>query len=174
MSADDHPGFRELTGCYEPSGIFQLADGRFIVVEDEAQCPLSLLHFDDSGPVDCTPLRLPSPHRDDDDHWRLDDLEAVTGDHAGCVYAITSHSRDNAGDERSAREKLLRFRVAGGEMVEARLVVDLKRALTAAPPSAGRGCRPPAGEEGRRPEHRRAGNAGRPACTDAGFSQPTA
>ncbi|MBO3706154.1 MAG: DUF3616 domain-containing protein [Candidatus Accumulibacter sp.] len=134
MSADDHPGFRELTGCYEPSGIFQLADGRFIVVEDEAQCPLSLLHFDDSGPVDCTPLRLPSPHRDDDDHWRLDDLEAVTGDHAGCVYAITSHSRDNAGDERSAREKLLRFRVAGGEMVEARLVVDLKRALTAAHP----------------------------------------
>lgn len=134
MSADDRPCFRELTGCYEPSGIFQLADGRFIVVEDEEQWPLSLLRFDASGPIDCTPLRLPAAHRDDTDRWRLDDLEAVTGDHSGCVYAVTSHSRNNAGDERPVREKLLRFRVAGGEMVEARMVVDLKRALAATHP----------------------------------------
>ena len=136
MSAADPPRFRALTGCHEPSGIFQLADGRFIVVEDEERCPLSLLHFADSGPVGCTPLRLPAtPHDDDhDDHWRLDDLEAVTGDHAGYVYAVTSHSRNKAGDERPEREKLLRFRVAGGDMVEARMVVDLKRALIAAHP----------------------------------------
>ncbi|HCV13379.1 MAG TPA: hypothetical protein DGC76_06745 [Candidatus Accumulibacter sp.] len=134
MSADVRPCFRTLTGCYEPSGIFQLADGRFIVVEDEEQCPLSLLRFDGSGPVDCTPLRLPTQRRDDAEYWQLDDLEAVTGDQAGYVYALTSHSRNTAGDEKPAREKLLRFRVAGGEVVEARLVVDLKPALTAAHP----------------------------------------
>lgn len=134
MSPDDHPRFRPLTGCYEPSGIFQLDDGRFIVVEDEEQWPLSLLQLDAHGPVDCTRLRLPATAGDDGDRWRFDDLEAVTGDHAGCVYAITSHSRSKAGDARAAREKLLRFRVAAGEMIEARVVVDLKQALTAAHP----------------------------------------
>ena len=134
MIADDRPRFRTLTGCYEPSGIFQLADGRFIVVEDEEQCPFSLLRFDGHGPVECRPLRLPAKQRDDEQLWRLDDLEAVTGDAADHIYALTSHSRSKAGDERPEREKLLRFRVAGAEMVEARVVVDLKRALTAAHP----------------------------------------
>ncbi|MCM8611006.1 DUF3616 domain-containing protein [Accumulibacter sp.] len=134
MRAEDIPRFRPLTGCYEPSGIYQLDDGRFIVVEDEEECPLSLLQLDDRGPLACTPLRLPAAVRDDGEHWRFDDLEAVTGDHAGRVYAVTSHSRNKAGDARPAREKLLRFRVAAGEMIEARVVVDLKHALTAAHP----------------------------------------
>ena len=35
MPPNDIPIFQPLTGVYEASGIQQLADGRFIVIEDE-------------------------------------------------------------------------------------------------------------------------------------------
>lgn len=41
--------FLALTGLYEPSAIQQLADGRFLVVEDEKQHPISLLTISPSG-----------------------------------------------------------------------------------------------------------------------------
>jgi hypothetical protein len=41
--SEDPPQFRELTGVYEPSAVHQLADGRFIVVEDEERHPIDLL-----------------------------------------------------------------------------------------------------------------------------------
>lgn len=134
MLADDIPRFRTLTGIYEPSGIRQLADGRFIVVEDEQQRPLSVLQIHADGRVDCSALPPPDTPAADDDFWRLDDLEGVALDRSGYVYAITSHSRNSAGDAEPSREKLVRFRVAGDRVIEPRMVVGLKRALIAAHP----------------------------------------
>lgn len=37
------PEFRPLTGLYEPSAIVQLADERFLIVEDEKSHPFSLV-----------------------------------------------------------------------------------------------------------------------------------
>jgi hypothetical protein len=48
---------------------------------------------------------------------------------AGYLYAITSHSRNSAGDEEAAREKLVRFRIQGNRVVEPKVVTGLKRAL---------------------------------------------
>jgi len=121
--------FQPLTGLYEPSSIQQLADGRFLVVEDEKSHPFSLVTISAAGDVSSTPLLPPAGN---DAAWKLDDLEALALDRAGYVYALTSHSRDAEGDEKKARDKLVRFRVEGGRMVEPMLVRGLKPALVAA------------------------------------------
>jgi len=123
--------FLPLTGLYEPSSIQQLADGRFLVVEDEKSHPFSLVTISAAGDVSSTPLLPPAG---DDAAWKLDDLEALALDRAGVVYALTSHSRDDDGDEKKARDKLLRFRIEDGRMVEPMLVRSLKPALAAAHP----------------------------------------
>jgi hypothetical protein len=124
--------FQPLTGLYEPSSIQQLADGRFLVVEDEKNHPFSLLTISAEGEVSSTPLLPPAG---DDAAWKLDDLEALALDRAGYVYALTSHSRDAEGEEKKARDKLVRFRVEDGRMVEPMLVRGLKPALVAAHPA---------------------------------------
>ncbi|MDO9221297.1 MAG: DUF3616 domain-containing protein [Thiobacillus sp.] len=123
--------FQPLTGLYEPSSIQQLADGRFLVVEDEKSYPFSLVTISAAGEVSSTPLLPPAG---DDAAWKLDDLEALALDRAGYVYALTSHSRNTEGDEKKARDKLVRFRVEGGRMVEPMLVRGLKPALVRANP----------------------------------------
>ncbi|MDO9008183.1 MAG: DUF3616 domain-containing protein [Thiobacillus sp.] len=124
--------FQPLTGLYEPSSIQQLADGRFLVVEDEKSHPFSLVTISTAGEVSSTPLLPPAG---DDAGWKLDDLEALALDRAGYVYALTSHSRDAEGDEKKARDKLVRFRVEGGRMVEPMLVRGLKPALVRVNPA---------------------------------------
>lgn len=125
--------FRELTGIHEPSAIQQLEDGRFLVVEDEKQYPFSLVTLGPDGSVGSTPLRLESLAADDA-FAKLDDLEGIALDRAGFIYAITSHSRDDDGDEKKSRDKLVRFRIEGDRVVAPKVVKGLKPALTAAHP----------------------------------------
>lgn len=121
--------FQPLTGIYEPSGIQQLPDGRFLVIEDEKEHPLSLVTIGADGQVKTTALTAGLFQRFSS-FWELDDLEGLAADRAGCVYAITSHSRDDDGDEKRSREKLVRFRVDGDRVVDPKVVNGLKRALT--------------------------------------------
>lgn len=135
MTAHDTPEFLPLTGIHEPSAIQQLADGRFLVLEDERQRPFSLVDIRSDGRVDSTPLRpgwLEGWLDSDDDFWKLDDLEGIALDDAENIYAITSHSRDGDGDERKSRDKLVRFRIEEGRVVAPRVVKGLKPALRAA------------------------------------------
>jgi hypothetical protein len=118
---------------YEPSAIQQLPDGRFLVVEDEKAHPFALVAIDADGAVAATPL-TPGWLDFDDGFWKLDDLEGLTLDRAGWLYAITSHSRDGDGDEKKSRNKLVRFRIEGNRVVDARVVKDLRPALAAAHP----------------------------------------
>jgi hypothetical protein len=129
MSNGEVPAFRPLTGIYEPSAIQQLPDGRFLVVEDEKEHPLSLVTIDADGAVTTTPLTAGLLQMFSS-FWKLDDLEGLTADHAGFVYAITSHSRDDDGDEKKSREKLVRFRVEGDRVVDPKVIDGLKDALT--------------------------------------------
>ena len=122
--------FHLLTGCFEPSAIQQLPDGRFLVVEDERSHPLSLVTIGPDGRADSTEL-TPGLLQVFSDFWKLDDLEGLALDRAGFVYAITSHSRNDGGDEKSSRERLVRFRIDGDRVVSPKVVDGLKRALTA-------------------------------------------
>ena len=133
MPPNDIPIFQPLSGVYEPSGIQQLADGRFLVVEDEKQHALSLLRITGDH-VSHTALGAQFWSWGDSDFWNLDDLEGIAADRAGNIYAITSHSRDSDGDERKSRERLVRFRIEGDKVVDPRVVGSLKRDLMAAHP----------------------------------------
>lgn len=123
------PAFQPLTGIYEPSAIQQLADGRFLVIEDEKSDPFTLVTLGVDGTVSTQPLRARLLQLFSS-FWSLDDLEGLALDSAGFVYAITSHSRDDAGDEAKSREKLVRFRIEGHRVVGPKVVGGLKRALT--------------------------------------------
>jgi hypothetical protein len=126
----DIPTFLPLTGIYEPSAVQQLPDGRFLVVEDEKEHPLSLVTIGADGTVRTTALTA-SLFQTFSSFWKLDDLEGLTSDRAGFIYAITSHSRDDDGDDKPSREKLVRFRVEGDGVVDPKVVDGLKQALTA-------------------------------------------
>ena len=125
--------FLPLSGVYEPSAIGQLADGRFLVVEDEKQHPFSLISMDAAGRTSSTALS-PGWFEGSEAIWKLDDLEGLAVDRVGRVYVLTSHSRDGDGDEKKSRDKLARFRLDGDRIVEPVVVSGLKRALAAAHP----------------------------------------
>jgi hypothetical protein len=134
MTPNNMPAFHPLTGIYEPSAIQQLADGRFLVVEDEKKHPFSLVTISADGNVSSTPLGPGLPEADDA-FGKLDDLEAVALDRSGYIYALTSHSRDSDGDEKKSREKLVRFRIDGERVVAPVVVRGLKPALVATHPA---------------------------------------
>jgi hypothetical protein len=125
--------FQPLTGLYEPSAIQQLPDGRFLVVEDEKDHSFSLLTLTANGDVSTKALG-PAWFHGTDPIWKLDDLEGLACDSAGYLYAITSHSRDDDGDEQKGREKLARFQIEKDKIIEPVVVSGLKRALIAAHP----------------------------------------
>jgi len=125
--------FLPLTGLYEPSGIQQLPDGRFLVVEDEKGHPFSLVTLSASGVVKSKSLG-PGWFESGDDFWKLEDLEGLAIDSSGYLYAITSHSRDDDGLEKKSRDRLVRFRIDANRVVEPMVVDGLKPALVAAHP----------------------------------------
>ncbi len=128
-SKERGPAFQPLTGIFEPSAIRQLPDGRFLVAEDEKSHPLSLVAIGVDGRVDSTALS-PGLLQTFSSFWKLDDLEGLALDRANFVYGITSHSRDDDGDEKKSREKLVRFRIEGKRVVDPKVVDGLKQALT--------------------------------------------
>jgi hypothetical protein len=133
MTLNNIPMFLALTGIYEPSAIQQLPDGRFLIVEDEKQHPFSLVTIRADGRVSSIPLSqgaLEAGH----DFRKLDDLEALALDRSGHVYAMASHSRDGNGDEKQSRDKLVRFRIEGDNVVAPIVAKGLKPALVAAHP----------------------------------------
>ncbi|MDM0104608.1 DUF3616 domain-containing protein [Variovorax sp. J22R24] len=132
MANVESPAFRPLTGIYEPSAIQQLPDGRLLVVEDEKDHPFSLVTIE-AGQVHSVALTA-TLLQTFIDFWKLDDLEGLTADLAGFVYAITSHSRDDEGHAKKSRERLVRFRVDGNRVVEPKIVEGLKQAMTTTHP----------------------------------------
>ena len=127
------PSFRPLKGIYEPSAIQQLPDGRFLVVEDEKSHPFSLVTICADGTAESAPL-TPGLLQIFSDFWQLDDLEGLALDRAGFVYAITSHSRNDDGEKKKSRERLVRFRIDGNRVVDTQVVEGLKQAMTAKHP----------------------------------------
>jgi hypothetical protein len=124
--------FHKFEQIYEPSGIQQLPDGRFVVVEDEASHPLDIFTFDADGRVSETPITRGSLFS-----WRsmnramnaLEDLEAITLDGQGRVYAITSHSRKADGKRDDHREQLVRFSLNAEEITNLKVLRGLRKKI---------------------------------------------
>ena len=119
ISGEDGAPFYSLSisewdGIYEPSAVQQLEDGRILVVEDEASRAISVMTFTDDGSLvgnNALDLRLMRSFG-----TQLNDLEGLSIDDDGFIYAITSHSRNKDGERVPAREQLLRFRIEGNRV----------------------------------------------------------
>lgn len=135
-AAEDIPGFekfRKFEKIYEPSGVLQLPDERFLVVEDEAAHPLAVFSLQPDGQVSEQSIykrslfSLVSPNRA---LSTLEDLEAVTVDDQGRIYAITSHSRKKNGKRGDKREQLVRFGLDGEQIVDFKVLRGLRKKIT--------------------------------------------
>jgi hypothetical protein len=126
--------FRKFEQIYEPSGVHQLPDGRFVVVEDEAVHPLDVFSLQPDGQVSEQPL-----YRSSLLSWNspnrvlktLEDLEAVAVDEQGRMYAITSHSRKENGKRDDKREQLARFGLEGEQIVDFQVMRGLRKKIAA-------------------------------------------
>ena len=136
------PEFRPLTGLYEPSAIVQLADGRFLIVEDEKTHPFTLVTINADGAVNSSPLK-PGWFEGNDSFWKLDDLEGLALDRSGAIHAITSQSLSGDGEQKKSREKLVRFRIEDDEVTEPLVAKGLKSALVATHPELAAAARLP-------------------------------
>ncbi|MGC2048121.1 MAG: DUF3616 domain-containing protein, partial [Gallionella sp.] len=76
-----------------------------------------------------------------DAFWKLDDLEGLALDRSGYIYALTSHSRDEEGNKKKSRDKLVRFRIEDDRVVSPMVVKGLKPALVATHPVLARAAK---------------------------------
>ncbi len=123
-------GISEFENVYEPSAVEQLADGRLLLVEDEASRAINLLTVADDGSLiedAFTDLKLTRGFG-----RRLNDLEGLSIDENGYIYAITSHSKDRKGKRSPDREHLLRFKIKGNSVGDINHYTSLTDALQAA------------------------------------------
>ena len=126
--------FRKFEQIYEPSGVQQLPDGRFVVIEDEPVQPVDvfLLHSDGQSSEQplyrASILGWASPNRA---LSTLEDLEAVATDDQGHIYVITSHSRKANGKRADGREQLVRFGLDGQSVVDMQVVRRLRKQIAA-------------------------------------------
>ncbi|SFA53434.1 hypothetical protein SAMN04487972_1112 [Paracoccus halophilus] len=121
-------GIAEFTDIYEPSAVQQLADGRVLVVEDEASRAMSVMTLGEDGGLIENPandLRITRAFG-----RKMNDLEGLSIDDEGYVYTVTSHSRNNDGQRRPDREQLLRFRILGNSVGEISSFTGLHDAIT--------------------------------------------
>lgn len=121
-------GMGIFNDIYEPSAVFQLNDGRVLLVEDEEHRAMNILTISSSGGLvenKAANLRLTEGFE-----RKLDDLEGLTADHEGFVYSTTSHSLRKNGDRDPNREQLLRFRIKGDDVADIASITTLRDDLT--------------------------------------------
>lgn len=117
----------QLSHIYEPSGAIQLSDGRVLVVEDEAKRAFSLLSFEKSGNLkenETADAELMGSFT-----RTHSDLEALTQDTQGRIYAVSSHSETKQNERLPEREQFFRFNINGNKAGQISYAPNLKDAL---------------------------------------------
>ena len=109
-------GIGTFDDIYEPSAVQQLPDGRLLVVEDEASRALNILTIDETGMLvedNALDVRMMRAFG-----RKLTDLEGLSIDADGFLYATTSHSLTQKGERKADREQMLRFRITGNSVTD--------------------------------------------------------
>jgi hypothetical protein len=114
---------------FQASGVAQLPDGRLIVDEDETIHPLEVVDLFGTGHVhEYLPAAI-SRAFDRVGVTKLNDLESITIDPRGHVYASTSQSVTRAGIAKADRQLVVRFDVVGDSLVHPHALHGLTEAL---------------------------------------------
>ncbi|RTZ96599.1 MAG: hypothetical protein DSY90_10180 [Deltaproteobacteria bacterium] len=99
----------QFDDIYKPSGVEALPDGRLLIIEGDRQRALSVVELMGNGAIKensmLNVILLSTLN------IRLEDLEAVTIDKEGYIYAITSFRRAANGRRVPAKERLVRFKI---------------------------------------------------------------
>jgi len=114
---------------YGASGVAQLADGRLIVAGDDQYNPLTIVDLFGTGASKTFTTREISRALGTAGAGPLNDLEALTSDSRGHVYATTSHALTAKAVAKPSREQLVRFDVVGNRLTDVRVSTRLKPAL---------------------------------------------
>lgn len=126
---------------YEPSAVLQLTDGRLLLVQDEASDPFVLARLASQGKK--MNFQRPTLSNQNRPAWflgraekprGLEDLEGLAKGVDGYLYAITSHSRTVSGKRRKSRERIVRLRIEGGQILEYQVFGKLRKAILATYP----------------------------------------
>jgi len=117
--------FQQFSDIYEPSGVVQLADRSLLIIEDEKHHPFSLLKLSKGNRLDRLPLSISTKNK----KIKLDDLEGIAYGDDDWIYAITSHSRTSKGKSKKKRERLVRFHVKNGQLLDYQKLPSLTTAL---------------------------------------------
>lgn len=115
---------RTFENIYEPSAVFQLPDGKILVVEDEIASAMSILTIAPDGRL--LEDKAANQKLIKSFGQKLDDLENLAGDNHGRIFAATSHSSDKKGNRDPNREQLLRFEVKNGRAHKIARVTSLR------------------------------------------------
>jgi len=110
--------FRKFSQIFEPSGIVQHPDGRFIVIEDESAQSLASVTLELDGSTREKILYKHSLGNILSELNSLNDLEGAAIDDEGFIYAISSHSRTTSGKRNKNRERLIRFKLDGDQVTD--------------------------------------------------------
>lgn len=95
----------KFSNIYEPSGITQLDDGQFLIVEDDGENPLLLV----KSQYRKSHIELFKVKGFKFRAFKVDDLEAITHDKKNQLYAISSHSLKENGKYNKNRGRLIQF-----------------------------------------------------------------
>lgn len=121
--------FSRASMIAEPSGVVQLDNGQILVAEDEKDGPMWLMNMDidmDASPVDA---RIGRIRELEDLPFSVNDVEALSRDGLGNIYAITSHSYTRSGRKKATRYKFVRFRVVNGVVTQVQEISNLMQRL---------------------------------------------
>ena len=126
--------FQEIPGLFEPSGVVQLDDGRILVVEDEHTNPVVVL-TPNPDPESFSLSHLRSNVLFQPSIGHVSDLEGVTKDPNGRIYAITSQSRKGNGKREPEREKIIQFTIKGDRLLSSHVRTDFRKNIVKAFPA---------------------------------------
>lgn len=144
----------------------------FLLVEDEQKHSLTLVTLGPEGDVEHKSMG-PGWFQSGDPFRKLDDVDRLAPDSEGYIYAVTSHARDDDGNQKKTRDKLVRFRIEGNRVIKPGVVDGLKPALLAAYPLlASASTIQDVEASGGGAEHGGTRNHARPPATAGEFSQP--
>jgi hypothetical protein len=137
VAVPNHPDLQTLliarfpAAVYGASAVAQLPDGRLIVAEDEERTPLDVVDLFGTGTVRQFTAREVARQVARGGVSGLNDLEALSADGRGHLYACTSHALTAKGESKPEREVLVRFDVAGERLSDVHVFGRLKEALAA-------------------------------------------
>ena len=113
---DHSKSINTLQMIYEPSGATQLNNGNVLLVEDESSNSIHIVEPQSDNTLKDVGVPRMSKKTKKLFRKNIRDLEGLTNDRKGHIFAITSYSTNKSHKRKKARENLVRFEYHNGKI----------------------------------------------------------